>query len=342
MNKEPSFSIVIPFKKGIAYLQKCIKSVSEQSYANYDIIVLTDSTSNEDGSVDWLKQLRQDKIRIISSTEVLNINQNWARIIEIEKREYFTILGYDDVLYPGYLKTMADIIQKNPEATLFQTQFDCIDENDRLISEPPKMDPSLTGPQFLEKVLQNKYLIMASGYMMRSNDYDAIKGIPVYYPNLLYADFELWLRLTFLNQQVVSKEKCFSFRIHQSTTKTSSERLMVKAFQYFITYLKELNEDRECQKIIGEYLGPFLQYHCNFIAYRLIRKKRKLRDSLTVADLITQFEKFAQEFGVDENLYVQNKNIRLAKWIDSSLFARNSYLLLKKLISRPLIGSSSN
>jgi hypothetical protein len=39
-----------------------------------------------------------------------------------------TILGHDDVLYPDYLSVIDDLIKKHPEASLYQTHFNFIDE----------------------------------------------------------------------------------------------------------------------------------------------------------------------------------------------------------------------
>ncbi len=54
-------------------------------------------------------------------------------------------------------------------------------------------------------------------------------GIPVNYPSLLFADFELWLNLTFKTYEVIAPEKCFAFRIHQSTTGTSKDKKLHNA-----------------------------------------------------------------------------------------------------------------
>ena len=43
-----SFSIIIPFKSGKAYLLDCLHSVIEQDYPHYNIIILADNTSNID------------------------------------------------------------------------------------------------------------------------------------------------------------------------------------------------------------------------------------------------------------------------------------------------------
>jgi hypothetical protein len=74
---------------------------------------------------------------------------------------------------------------------------------------------------------------MGTGFMMRAMDYDALGGIPPY-PNLLFADFELWIGLTRKNYKATAFEECFAFRLHQSMTTTSSDLKFQYAFDKFI------------------------------------------------------------------------------------------------------------
>jgi glycosyltransferase involved in cell wall biosynthesis len=334
------FSIVIPVKKGKHLLQKCIASILNQTRQNYEIIVLTDPTTNEDGTLDWLKSLQISNLNIIESDVCLNIQENWERILPLKKAKYFTILGYDDILYPNYIEVMEQLIQKYPDASLFQTHFDFINEEDKVFATAPIMNEKLNGAQFLQALLRCEYYIMATGYMMRSSDYDRVGGIPVKYPNLLYADFELWLRLTFLGYQVVSPVKCFGFRIHQSTTKTSSESTMLKAFRHLIDYFTELLAKPECKGVIHQHAGYFLQYNCNAMAYRLIKKSTRERKGLRVADLLNAFQQFALQLGLSQLNLTKNKTIRIASLIDRFAWSRNGYLLFKEIFPKPVVKSS--
>jgi len=59
------------------------------------------------------------------------------------------------------------------------------------------MDERQLPEEFLAFFLAGNIDNMGTGYMMRSADYDAAGGIPLY-PNLLFADFELWIQLPFV------------------------------------------------------------------------------------------------------------------------------------------------
>ena len=60
------FSIIIPSLNSKFFLSKCLNSIFEQSYTNYEIIVI--DGKSDDGTVEFLKPLG-DKIKWISDKD---------------------------------------------------------------------------------------------------------------------------------------------------------------------------------------------------------------------------------------------------------------------------------
>lgn len=342
MKEKPFISVVLPFKRGIKYLQEAVYSVSKQDCADWELIILADTTSNEDGSIDWLQSLQLKNLRIDQSREQLDINQNWNRIKFIEKKEFMTILGYDDVFYPGYLSEVKHLISSNPGASLYQTHFDFIDSSGNRTGKCSEMKSKYSLPDFARGLLNASIFVMATGYVMRSKDYDETGGIPVNYPNLLYADYELWLSLVKKNYLAVSEKTCFAFRIHQSTTKVSSENKLLKGFEQIVNYFELLGNEPEMKELYLKEGSYFLQYHCNDMIYRLIRKKHQFREGLTVKEILSNFNTFALQLGVNPAELLNNRSIRIGELVDRNFITRNIYLLFKKFMAKPVIKPTFN
>ncbi|MBK8710310.1 MAG: hypothetical protein IPL97_00260 [Niastella sp.] len=51
-------------------------------------------------------------------------------------------------------------------------------------------------PLFLKAEFLQTMDSMGTGYMMRSNDFDMLHGLSIAYPNLIFADYQLWVQLT--------------------------------------------------------------------------------------------------------------------------------------------------
>ena len=231
--KTNHFSIIIPFKTGKTYLLDCLHSVIEQDYPHFDIIILADNTSNIDDALDAVHALQNSKISIQASDQNIDILQNWGRIKDLNKNEYMTILGYDDVLEKTFLSTINDLINHHPEASLYHTHFNYIDSKSGFIKVCQPLPSCLNASAYLEYALNEKIDIMATGYVFKSSDYDALGGIPTHYPNLIYADLQLWLDLTQKSYLAIDPSTQFSFRIHASTTKTSKDKILLDAFILF-------------------------------------------------------------------------------------------------------------
>lgn len=335
--KTNHFSIIIPFKSGKAYLLDCLHSVIEQDYPHFDIIILADNTSNIDDALDAVHALQNNKISIQASDQNIDILQNWGRIKDLTKNEYMTILGYDDVLEKSFLSTINDLINHHPEASLYHTHFNYIDSQSEFIKACQPLPSRLNASAYLEYALNEKIDIMATGYVFKSSDYDTLGGIPTHYPNLIYADLQLWLDLTKKSYLAVDPSTQFSFRIHASTTKTSKDSILLDAFIIFLDYLNSLKTiSNAFEQVIQTNAQKFCESTTKSIAHRLLRTPRALRKGLSIDLLI---EKIAAKSKTLEISYEPLKinSIRLARAIEFSPILNDLFLLFKKIYKKPVL-----
>jgi hypothetical protein len=267
----------------------------------------------------------------------LTIEESWARITTIPKNEFITLIGHDDLLDPDYLAVMDRLIQKHPQASLYQAHFRYINATGGTIRRCKPMDEEQSTQEFIAFFLSGIIDTMGTGFMMRALDYDAVGGIPPY-PNLLFADFELWINLTGKNYKATALEECFSFRLHQSTTTTSADIKFQQAFARFNAFLKQLKDaEPQYREVIERYAVDFIHSYCKGLTHRLLRTPVDKRSGLTVKDFVVQCKKDADAIlpGNNYDPYAYF-NMRLAKSIDSNVFTRQAFLLFKKLYSKPV------
>ena len=335
--KTNNFSIIIPFKSGKKYLLDCLHSVLAQDYPHFNIIVLADNTSNIDDSLDAVHAIQNSKISVQVSNQNLDILQNWGRIKDLPKNEYMTILGYDDLLEKKFLSTINELINQNPEASLYHTHFNYINNKSEYIKICQPLPTRLNASEYLEHALNESIDIMATGYVFKSSDYDAIGGIPTQYPNLIYADLQLWLALTKNSYLAVDNSVKFSFRIHESTTKTSKDKILLDAFLLFLDYLNQLkNESSNLARIIEEFGKRFTESTTKAIAHRLLRTPKAIRKGLTIDEMITKIDEKSKLLGIDY-APLQINSIRMAKLIEAIPLLNNLFLLFKKVYKKPVL-----
>jgi glycosyltransferase involved in cell wall biosynthesis len=330
----PKFSIILPVHNGGEYIKKCIESVLSQTYSDFTLHILDNYST--DGTTEWLHTLKDLRIKLIPSSTLLPIEQNWERIKNIEKNDFITLIGHDDLLNANYLSVMNNLINQHPAASLYQTHFNYIDSKGNEIRKCKPMSEVQSAAEFLSYFLSNKIDVMGTGFMMRAVDYDSAGGIPSY-PNLLFADFELWIKIAQKSYKATAKETCFSFRLHQSMTTKSADIKFQKAFEQFLDFLIILKTDAELKSVIEKDALVFIKQYCRGLSHRLLRTPYNKRNSVTVKDFIQLCKNYADQL-VPGNDFNPGKqfSLRLAAIIDNNLVTRNLFLFFKRIYSKPI------
>lgn len=330
------FSIILPVKNGGQYVRKCVDSILSQTVSDFNLIVL--DNRSEDETVGWIASLQDNRIEIYPSDKPLSIEENWSRALHVQKNQFMTLIGHDDILEPDYLEIMDRLIQKHPQASLYQTHFRYIDAHGERIRNCKPMDEIQNAQEFLGFFLANSIDVMGTGFMMRSKDYEDIGGIPARYPNLLFADFELYINLTLKSYKATAWQDCFAFRLHQSATTTSPDIKFHKSYELFIDYLDSLRKDSPVMgAVISRYALQFIETYSKGLAHRLLRTPSKKRENLTVETFLKRSKTFADRLVPDNNFNPENmRSVRVARQIDSNPVLRKSFLLFKSIYSKPL------
>ena len=177
---------------------------------------------------------------------------------------------------------------------------------------------------------------MATGYVFKTEDYIKIGGIDTRYPNLIYADLQLWIDLIELKYLVTSPNICFNFRLHASTTKTSKDKILIEALIVFVSYLTKLkNRSSNYKQVINEQTGVFLEQTTKSISHRLLRTPVDLRQGLTINEIVEKLSVKANEVGVDYNP-ASVSSFRIAQIIERSKVLSWLFLLFKSIYNKPI------
>lgn len=330
-NAISKYSIILPVKNGGEYLHECVDSILNQTIQDFNLVVL-DNNSTDD-SVKWLESMNDRRITIHKSNSSLSIQENWSRIVSIDKNEFITIIGHDDILLPGYLESMNSLIQEFPDASLYQCHYSFIDSDGVLIEPCLPMDKIQFAHEFIAMHFMKTMNSMGSGYMMRSKDYDRVGGIPDY-PNLIFADYQLWIELTAISYKVTLSNELFKYRIHNSVSRMTGGEAYQQAFEKYIFFLQEkAKQDVQVKQVIERYGKKFLMDYCESLSHRLLKtpvSERKLR----VSDFIHKCSVLATTFIPGQSFEpLSVKRIKLAKQLDSNSIGRSAFQLFKKLSS---------
>lgn len=328
------FSIILPVHNGGEHIKLCVDSILNQTYPNFNLIIL-ENCSN-DGTFEWLELINDKRVKVFCSAKSLTIEENWQRIVGLKKYPFMTLIGHDDLLEPSYLQEMKLLIEQHSIYDLYFSHFKYIDKNGAVIRSCKFMKSEIDVYEFTTFFLKNEMDCMGTGFVMNSKLYDDINGIPNY-PNLLFADFELWINILGKNKLIVSQKNLFSFRIHQSTTSTSSVIKFYNAYKQFLNFLSVKSlKDPAYEKIVRNYVPNFIKFYTKSLAHRVSKTRGFNRNDLKVKDIIDDYEILRSKYNFQFSSHL-NRHMLLSKFIDENSFFRNAFLFIKKFCKKPFI-----
>ncbi len=170
---QPLVSVVIPSYNCAAYLPEALDSVLAQSYANFEILVI------DDGSTDQTAKLLQaycDQHRNITAIRQQNQGVALARNhgIQQAKGEWVAFLDADDMLLPDKLAAQLAVATAHPTAGIIHSGWQRVDSqgNFQLNVEPWYWVPNLTLESWLRwkpvlpsaMLFRRQWLLKAGGF----------------------------------------------------------------------------------------------------------------------------------------------------------------------------------
>ena len=116
---DPLVSVIIPLYNTEKYIEKAIDSVINQTYQNWQLIVIDDCST--DTSLDIVLDIRKRNNFSNEKMVIKRMKKNMGTYVALNiglklvKGEYFCILGSDDVYIPEKLQIQIDEFVKNPD-----------------------------------------------------------------------------------------------------------------------------------------------------------------------------------------------------------------------------------
>lgn len=117
----PKFSIIIPLYNKEKFIESTLKSVLEQTYQNFEIIIVNDGST--DKSVALAEQFTDHRIKIFhQQNQGVSVARNNG--ITYATAQYICFLDADDYWYPHFLETFNSLIENYKNQYVFSAAFE--------------------------------------------------------------------------------------------------------------------------------------------------------------------------------------------------------------------------
>ena len=130
---KPLFSVLVPVYNVEEYIDCCIKSIINQTYKNFEIILVDDGSKDKSGAICDAYQEKYDNIKVIHKKNQGLIS---ARRIGLNNAsgKYIVFVDSDDFLDNDALEKIHDIIRKH-DIDVVIYKWKTVDQNNNLISD---------------------------------------------------------------------------------------------------------------------------------------------------------------------------------------------------------------
>ncbi|HEX5734493.1 MAG TPA: glycosyltransferase [Blastocatellia bacterium] len=255
MNPEPLVSIIMTFLNAERFIQEAIESVLEQSYANWELLLIDDGSTDSSGEVArQYAVMYAGKMRYLSHAGGANLGMSASRNLGINsaRGELIAFLDADDVWLPEKLERQVEILRSQPAAAMVcgRTQYwyswsgkqedlsrDFVPELgvplDRLV-DPPALFPALMRNQ----------VVTSTGGLVRREAIETVGGYEERFRGL-YEDQAFYAKVCLKAPVFISDGCWYKYRKHpdsccavaESLGRHHAERLLL--LNWLESYLSE-------------------------------------------------------------------------------------------------------
>lgn len=181
-------SVIMSVYNGEKYLKRSILSILNQSFTNFEFIIIDDGSSDSSSSI--INDFSDDRIRYIKNEKNLGLSASLNIGIKNSIGAYIARADSDDVSLPERLEKQFNFMEENPQIGILGTGYYEIDGNGKRLQKfiYPQDDiiikwKLLTGPVFPHPTVILRKNILTNNNIIYNEKYSATQ------------DYELWYQL---------------------------------------------------------------------------------------------------------------------------------------------------
>jgi len=253
---DPLVSIITIFLNAERFLEEAIASVFNQSYKNWELILVDDGSTDSSTRIALrYAQLHPRRVRSIENEGRQNRGMSAARNLGIRNScgEYLAFLDADDIWLPQKLEQQVRIMQREPAAGMVYGATEYWwswtgDESDTLKDFVPELGvapDSLINPPHLLPVLLRNQIVTTTGALVRRTAVEQIGGFEERFRGL-HEDQAFCAKVCLAAPVFVAGERWYRYRRHPdsccSIAESSGEQRLERSvfLNWLETYLRQI------------------------------------------------------------------------------------------------------
>lgn len=225
MSDQPLVSVVIPCYNHEKFVQDCIQSVIDQTYANIELIIIDDGSS--DHSVEKIQDMVDScKERFVNfefrHRENIGLSATLNEALSWCKGLYLSPIASDDQMLRDKVKLQVDFCTKEPDYVAVFGGINQVDENNKILRKLQKKNRSYN----FDDIAKLDYFLQAPTQFFRLNDIISIGG---YNNKYRIEDWYSYLLLTKNGSKIfLMNDILCNYRRHECNSSKNMDLMMEK------------------------------------------------------------------------------------------------------------------
>jgi glycosyltransferase involved in cell wall biosynthesis len=294
----PAISVLMPVYNAGNYLKESIESILNQSYSNFEFIIVDDGSTDESPSIIELYKLNDSRIKFYKNESNIGVAKTRNRLVSIASYDIIAWMDADDISSNNRLEEEINIIINDSSIDLVCSQINLMNDDGIIFRSQLRQNYSLYYDLNFFCSIPNPTVLCKKSVLIEANGY-----------SLEYStaeDFELWSRI-YLTSKVFRVEKpLLNYRLSQ----TSISNVVHKNTGTINT-----------QKIVKRNLGVFLpKIIVSDFKLILLQEQFKSINKISLKEIISYFyllnqfnKKFLKYKSPNNNNEYLNRSIREKK-----------------------------
>lgn len=237
----PLVSVGIPVYNTAKYIRYTLDSIKKQTYPNIEIIVVDDgSTDDSYKEVDSWSKENNFEVMLISNKQNLGLTHACNIILNNARGKYLQKVDADDILFETKIERHVLMLETLGETTaLVYSDAQLIDESGNVINQDYvdriKYDEKKTGDTYFDLLKIN--FIPNPSVLSRTT---VIKEVGGYDTNLLFEDWDLWLRIAARYKLEFDTATTCYYRIHKQSMMADDAKTVTRNNTNIAMYKKNI------------------------------------------------------------------------------------------------------
>jgi glycosyltransferase involved in cell wall biosynthesis len=248
--KSPLISVIIPAYNHEIFVADAIKSVLNQTFEDFEIIVIDDGST--DNTFDEIKKIEDPRIRLyhqanIGAAKTINLG------IDLSRGQYLTILNSDDMYHPERLSLFKQHMDNNPDTMVLSSLVQPVDTSGNPLQpgsgnafheywlrwyDTAVQNLQLDGDYFYS-LLQSNFVISTSNIFLNARIFKDENKFPI----LSYChDYAFLLRALQSYPFGFIHKKLMQYRLHEANTIRHNHFLKRLEIQYAVFHALNFDE----------------------------------------------------------------------------------------------------